>query len=102
MIQIPPRKQQELLDMIDTAMQAKYKQVIHLLGSDDIQVVQEKQQSLQQTRQRVLLKRRMLTRLVNHYIKVKVTSCLLDPFTNDYHKAYHQHVEDCLAHYQEL
>lgn len=102
MIQIPARKQQELLDMIDTAMQAKYKQVIHLLGSDDIQVVQEKQQSLQQTRQRVLLKRKMLTRLVNHYIKVKVISCLLDPFTNDYHKAYHQHVEDCLAHYQEL
>ncbi|CDS07001.1 hypothetical protein LRAMOSA09524 [Lichtheimia ramosa] len=73
-LQIPPRKQQELLDMIDTAMQAKYKQVIHLLGSDDIQVVQEKQQSLQQTRQRVLLKRRMLTRLVNHYIKLIINT----------------------------
>ena len=56
--------------MIDTAMQAKYGQVAHLLGSDNIQLVQEQQKSLQQCRGRELVKRRMLTRLVNHYIKV--------------------------------
>ncbi|KAJ8654932.1 hypothetical protein O0I10_009327 [Lichtheimia ornata] len=69
-LQIPPRKQQELLDMVDAAMQAKYEQVMHLLGSDNIQLVQDKQQSLQQSRGRLILKRRMLTRLVNHYIKL--------------------------------
>ncbi|KAI7876189.1 hypothetical protein K492DRAFT_239920 [Lichtheimia hyalospora FSU 10163] len=69
-LQIPPRKQQELLDMIDAAIQAKYEQVTHLFGSDTIQLVREKQQQLQQSRGRVLLKRRTLTRLVNHYIKI--------------------------------